>query len=78
MKHLLHRIANNLIVLYTNDTITTNKSIKYAYIELGIKYYFLTDRGLQSLNIKEPLYVKRNCSKKDLHSKLTEVFEINL
>jgi hypothetical protein len=76
MIHLLHRISNNLIVLYTNDKIKTNRSIKYAYTEIGVKYYFLTDKGLNSLNIKNPIYIKRNCSTKELHTKLIEIFNL--
>ena len=74
MKNLLHRLSNNSIVLYTNDTIKTGRSIRNGYIENNVKYYFLTENGLISLNIKNPIYLKRNCSQQELTEKLNEIF----
>ena len=74
MKNLLQRLSNNSIVLYTNDAIKTGRSVRNGYVENNVRYYFLTENGLTSLNIESPIYLRRNCNQRELTEKLNEIF----
>lgn len=75
MKNLLHRLSNNSIVLYTNDAVKIGRSVRNGYVENNVRYYFLTENGLRSLNIESPIYLRRNCSRRELTEKLNEIFK---
>lgn len=69
MKAIAQRLSGNSIVVYTNEEVKTGKGIKYGHIECGIKYYFCTQLGYNSLNEKLD-FLRRGCSQSELETKL--------